>query len=226
MLAFAAAILLASSLHLAGNAQGLRNPLIPGAPNTPAGEAAQPFAPPPTGSGNTPDPVNPGMSGGPQAPPSDVPLPPLSPLDRSTMNSMVMPFLTPPPSTLGSDPGMLPPNNGYNAAAAITNIGTSKPYPNDEAPTTRRGGQTTRDVGLRRTGGSQLTDFGQLLPNMPNIKMQPQFSQDGPRPVTPGQDGATRSSNLSNAQTTQSLYGNRTLFKGPNLRSRMTIAPY
>jgi hypothetical protein len=216
---------------IVAHAQSLRTPLIQGAPSAAAGQAAQEGAPPPVGSGSTPMGVTPGMSGMPMPPPSDVPLQPMSPLDRGpggSINSMVAPYLTPPPSTQGADPGMLPtPLNGNSQAAIQVNINAGGGYPGDQAPQTRTGRQTTRDLGLKRYGSS-LDDFGELLPNKPDLKMQPQFSQDGPRSVQSNQGGAggTRSANLAGAQTTQSLYGNRTLFRGPNLRARATIADH
>jgi hypothetical protein len=228
-LALAAAIFMVLGFG-AAQAQSLRTPLIQGAPSAAAGQAPQQGNPPPIGSGSTPMGVNPGMSGAPLPPPSDVSLPPLSPLERGPgggVSSMVAPYLTPPPSTPGADPGMLP-NNGYPSAIQV-NINAGGGYPGDQAPKTRSGRQTTRDLGIKRTAGSSLNDFGELLPNKPDLKMQPQFSQDGPRTVSSGgggQGGATRSANLAGAQTTQSLYGNRTLFRGPNLRARATIADH
>lgn len=212
-------------------AQSLRSPLIPGAPNASAGQAAQEGAPPPIGSGSAPMGVTPGMMGMPNLPPpSDIPLPPMSPLDRGSgggVNSMVAPFLTPPPSTPGADPGMLPMQNGASKAAVELNINPGGGMPGDFAPQTRTGRQATRDLGLKRYG-STLNDFGELLINKPNLRMQPQCSQDGPRSVQSYQGGAggTRSANLAGAQTTQSLYGNRTTFRGTNLRARATIADH
>jgi hypothetical protein len=232
LFALAAAIFMAGGFgvaHAQSPTTSLRNPLIQGAPNAPAGQAPQQGSPPPIGSGDTPTGVTPGMTGTPLPPPSAVSLPPMSPLDRGPggqVNSLVAPYLTPPPSTPGPDPGMLP-NNGYPSAIEV-NINAGGGMPGDQAPQTRTGRQTTRDLGLKRTNGSTLTDFGQLLPDMPNLKVTPQYSQDGPRPVatTQGEAGGTRSPNLAGAQTTQNLYGNRTLFRGANERARATIAPY
>lgn len=214
------------------HAQSLRTPLIPGAPSAAAGESAPQGDPPPMGSGSTPMGVTPGMMGMPNLPPpSDVPLPPMSPLDRGSgggVNSMVAPYLTPPPSTPGADPGMLPASmNGASPAAVELNINAGGGYPGDHAPQTRSGRQTTRDFGLTRYG-STLTDFGEPLLQKPGLKASPQCSEDGPRTVqaNQGMAGGQRSSNLPNAQTTQNLYGNRTLFKGSQLRARATIADH
>lgn len=216
---------------IAAQAQSLRSPLIQGAPNAAAGESAPEGAPPPIGSGSTPMGVTPGMQGMYNPPPpSDVPLPPMSPLDRGPgggVSSMVQPFLQPPPSTPGADPGMLPqPMNGNSPAAIEVPINSGGGYPGDQAPQTRSGRQTTRDLGLKRYG-STLNDFGEPL-SQKDVKVAPQESQDGPRYMqsSQGGSGSSRSSNLPNAQTTQSLYGNRTLFKGPNLRARATIADH
>jgi hypothetical protein len=230
LFALAAAIFMAGGFGVAqAQTTSLRTPLIQGAPNASAGQAPQQGAPPPIGSGDTPMGVTPGMTGDPLPPPSAVSLPPMSPLDRGPggqVNSLVAPYLTPPPSTLGADPGMLP-NNGYPSATQV-NINAGGGMPGDQAPQTRSGRQTTRDLGIKRTSGSTLSDFGELLPNKPDLKMTPQYSQDGPRSVATSQGGAggTRSPNLAGAQTTQNLYGNRTLFRGANERARATIAPY
>ncbi|CAN5559364.1 hypothetical protein BH10CYA1_BH10CYA1_25900 [soil metagenome] len=217
---------------IAVHAQSLRSPLILGAPSAAAGQSAQEGAPPAIGSGSAPMGVTPGMQGmyNP-APPSDIPLPPMSPLERGPgggVNSMVAPFLTPPPSTQGADPGMLPQSmNGNSPAAIEVPINSGGGYPGDQAPQTRSGRQTSRDFGLKRFGSS-LTDFGGPLSQKPDLKMQPQSSQDGPRYMqgSQGGSGSSRSSNLAGAQTTQSLYGNRTLFKGSNQRARATIADH
>ncbi|HEY9678460.1 MAG TPA: hypothetical protein V6C76_10655 [Drouetiella sp.] len=227
----AALLLVGNCIEANAQATGLRTPLIQGAPNAAAGEAPMQGDPPPVGSGSTPMGVTPGMTSGYAPPPSDVPMPPMSPLDRGSgggVNSYVQPFLTPPPSTPGVDPGMLPtPLSGASQAAVQVNINPGGGYPGDQAPQTRTGRQTSRDFGLARTNGSTLTDFGELLINK-QVKVQPQFSQDGPRAVQTTTDGSgnTRNPNLSGAQTTQDLHGNRTLFKGANLRARATIAPY
>lgn len=220
------------SFGIAVHAQNLRTPLIQGAPSAAAGQSAQQGDPPPVGSGYSPMGVTPGMMGMPNLPPpSDVPLPPMSPLDRGSgggVNSMVAPYLTPPPSTPGADPGMLPQSlNGNSQAGVELNINPGGGFPGDFAPRTRSGRQNTRDFGLPRYG-STLSDFGEPLLSKPGLKMTPQCSEDGPRTVqsNQGMAGGQRSANLPNAQTTQSLYGNRTLFKGSQLRARATIADH
>lgn len=221
-----------NGLAIAVQAQSLRTPLIPGASSAAAGQSAPEGAPPPVGSGYAPMGVTPGMMGMPNLPPpSDVPLPPMSPLDRGSgggVNSMVAPYLTPPPSTPGADPGMLPYSmNGNSQAGVEVNINPGGGMPGDFAPQTRSGRQTSRDFGLKKYGSS-LTDFGEPLLQKPGLKMAPQCSEDGPRSVqsNQGMAGGSRSANLPNAQTTQSLYGNRTLFKGSQLRARATIADH
>jgi hypothetical protein len=232
LIALVAAVFFNGLAMVAVQAQSLRTPLIEGAPSAAAGEAAQQGDPPPIGSGDTPMGVTPGMMGlyNPP-PPSDVPMPPMSPLERGSgggVNSFVAPYLTPPPSTPGADPGMLPQSlNGNSQAGVEVNINAGGGMPGDFAPQTRSGRQTTRDFGLTRSG-STLTDFGESLLQKPGLKMNPQVSEDGPRTVqsNQGMAGGNRSSNLPNAQTTQSLYGNRTLFKGSQLRARATIADH
>jgi hypothetical protein len=226
----AAIMLLASSLTVSANAQStttLRNPLIPGAQSTDAGQSPFHGAPPPIGSGSTPQPVTPGMSGSPVPPPSDVPnIPPMSALQHFQVSALVQPYLTPPPSTPGADPGMLPPGlNGIQPDAAIVNVNSGGGLPDGQAPTKRRQGQMTSDYGGVRTRGSMLTDFGQLLPNQPNLATQPQYSQDGTRPtMNGGLTGVNRSPNMTGAQTTQDM-GYRMNFDGQT-RPTLTIAPY
>jgi hypothetical protein len=218
LIALVAAVFFNGLAMVAVQAQSLRTPLIEGAPSAAAGEAAQQGDPPPIGSGDTPMGVTPGMMGLYNPPPRS----------GGGVNSFVAPYLTPPPSTPGADPGMLPQSlNGNSQAGVEVNINAGGGMPGDFAPQTRSGRQTTRDFGLTRSG-STLTDFGESLLQKPGLKMNPQVSEDGPRTVqsNQGMAGGNRSSNLPNAQTTQSLYGNRTLFKGSQLRARATIADH
>lgn len=201
--------------------QTLRNPLIPGALSTEPMSAAPEGAPPPPGDGDTPAPVTPGHSGAPLPPPSAVPTEPTSALDRSQVDAAVAPFLTPPPSTRGDDPGMLPgTTSGYKPPASLTQVGAGGGLHGD-APVHKWGGQTTGEYGYRRVRGSQTTDFGQPLKT---VAVVPPFqSEDGPRPV--GANGAPLAPNFPGAQQTSCLHGNRILYKG-NQRAVMTIAPY
>ena len=214
----------------------LRTPLLVGAPWEPAYVPPPPGQPPPIGDGPVPYPVTPGMAGGPNPPPaSQVYIGQIQPgyYGKQQATADLAGALTPPTNFTPTDPGSLPgPMDFTPPPAAIVNINPDGGMPGDQAPQTRWGAQTTRDFGnvgnLVYGPGSQLTDFGELLPNKPNIKVQPQFSQDGPRNmVVPGQmDQINRSPNRPNAQETEDLNGNRSLFKGPNLQSVQTIAPY
>ena len=212
----------------------LRTPLIPGAPWSPDNMPAPLGQPEIPGDGDIPLPVTPGMLGGPLPPPTMVPMPPVGAGDKGTVNSYAAPYLTPPPSTPGTDPGMINPDSaGYYPPAAIVNVQQQGGLPDGSAPITKWNGQTTRDLGMSKVGqGSLTTDFGQLPATLPSVQssgITPSNSQDGPRQATyPGQVGATtnRQPNLAGAQATTDLYGNRTLFKGANLRAQMTIAPY
>lgn len=199
----------------------LRNPLIPGAPYAEPNEQPSPGQPPPVGDGDTPAPVTPGHEGAPIPPPSDVPVPPSSPLDSGQVDGAVAPYLTPPPSTPGEDPGLLPgTTSGYKPPALQTDVQPQGGLSGD-APIHHWGGQTSRDFGLNRNSGAQTTDFGQPLQQVAAVRPQP--SEDGPRGLAA--NGAPAQPNLAGAQQSSDLYGNRTLFKG-NQRAVMTIAPY
>jgi hypothetical protein len=231
----ATVMMLASSLTVAAYAQysgtsytsSLRNPLIQGAPNAQANQAPQQGPVEIPGDGPTPVGVTPGMTGTDNPPPSDVSVPPMSALQHFQVSALVQPYLTPPPSTPGADPGMLPPLlDGIQQDAAIVNVNQGGGLPVGQAPTKRRQGQMTADYGLTKTNGSQLDDFGQLLPNMPNLATTPQYTQDGTRAVmSGGMTGVNRSPNMTGAQETQDLYGFRQQFDG-STRPIMTIAPY
>ncbi len=200
----------------------LRDPYIPGAIVTPPMMEAPAGNPPPPGDGMTPLPVTPGMLGGPLPPPSQVPMPPVGPCDQSLVNSYAQPYLTPPPSTPGSDPGILPgTTSGYKPPAIVTTVSGAGGLQGN-APIQKWQGQTSRDFGNYRTFGSQTTDFGQNVVQISPVQLSQ--SEDGPRGLAA--NGAPAQPNLSGAQQTTDLYGNRTLFRGPNLRAVMTIAPY
>lgn len=219
-------------------------PLIPGALSSPPGIAPIPGSPPPIGSGMTPVPVTPGMTGAPTLLPwvNNVPANTMG-IANSTMTLPVAPSVAMapgtlgpsltgsipgPPSTPGANPGMLNVPANYNLSAAQVSVNAGGSLPNGAAPIYGRGGQATRDFGLPKYTGSLTTDFGQPLTNNPYIAIQPQFSQNGPRAANyPGQiNSINRASNLPNAQETEQLYGSRILFKGPNLPPQSTIAPY
>lgn len=202
---------------------------------TPPYEPAPEGQAPPIGDGFAPMGINPGHLGyGVTTPASHVPgIPPVpaGQQGKDMVNGYVAPYLTPPPSTEGPDPGLVHnPQDFYNPPAAWVNINAGGGMPGDQAPTQRWGGQTTRDLGRnpgfsRGSMGSSLTDFGEKLREKPDLKMQPQSSEDGPRQGAGG-GGGGRQSSLPGAQATEDLHGNRSFFKGENLRSRLTIAPY
>jgi len=205
----------------------LRTPLIPGAswqvPYVPAPEGQ----PPPIGDGPVPEPVTPGHLGGPMPPPTQVPMPPVGPMDKHIVNAYAAPYLVPPPSTPGPDPGMLPGVNGFIPPAEIVDVQQGGGL-SGNPPVVRWGGQTTQDFGRPKNSGSLTTDFGQNISTLAGVP-QRSISEDGPRPaVHPGRMGAdtNRQQNLAGAQETNVEHGNRVMFKGANLRSRLTIAPY
>jgi hypothetical protein len=132
-----------------------------------------------------------------------------------------------PPSTPGGDPGILRNPDGYGSSAVAISVPNDGKYP-DAAPIVPRGGQVTNDFGLYRNSGSLLTDFGQGMPNAPgngkkttdlNLPVNPQYSQDGPKPVTPlgGRNGGP--------QYTTDLYGAPKLFRRNDPTPLTTIAP-
>ncbi len=198
----------------------LRSPLIYGAPDSPAWMPAQQGAPPAIGDGYFPAPVTGGDYGFPCPPVTSVPMPLVGPMDKGMVNAYAAPYLTPPPSTQGYDPCSINGSRGgygVNAPVSVVNVcpgGGLK----GSAPTRRWQAQRSFDHGQPnnvRGNGSTLNDFGQKLTDKPDLKMTPQVSEDGPR-----QQGSWM------GQTTQDLRGNRSLFKGPNLRSQLTIAPF
>jgi hypothetical protein len=207
----------------------LKTPLIPGAPNGAAWQQPYEGDAPAIGDGNSPLPVVPGHSGSPEVPPSDIAGVPLTMGgDKETVDNYVMPYLTPPPSTPGFDAGYINGSSGgygLNAPVQVVNIGPNGGMAGN-APTQHWGGQRTFDYGRAncvRPNSSRLIDYGAKLSQKPDLKMTPQFSEDGPMP---GGGIACNGRNLPSSQATQDLYGNRTFFKGENLRSRSTIAPY
>jgi hypothetical protein len=209
-----------------GETTSLRSPLIPGAMALPPFVTPEPGQPPPIGDGMNPAPVVQGDSGAPFAPPSQVFIPPVGALDKQVVNSYVAPYLVPPPSTPGPDPGMIvPTQSGHKPPAELVNVNPDGGLFGNP-PIQRWGGSTTRDLGLPRNYGSQTTDFGQNIDKI--AKVQRFQSEDGPRPAQfPGQinSESLREVNRPGAQATQNL-GFRQLFRGPNLRARTTIAPY
>lgn len=229
------ALLPASAQH-----RTLRNPLIECAPNEQPYVAPQEGDPPPPGDGSSPAPVTRGDGGSPELLPW-VPFIPANQIDQSNSHvslpdpstlsspgelgpSLQVPH---PPSTPGADPQSIhAPLDFRPPPVAVVKINPGGGMPGDQAPQERWGGQFSRDFGLRR-GGSSLTDFGEKLTEKPDIKVQPQHSEDGPRQSAQGQIGFSpnRSPNLPRAQGTQDI-GHRIYFKGANLRSRLTIAPY
>jgi hypothetical protein len=143
--------------------------------------------------------------------------------DKETVNNYVMPYLASPPSTPGYDNGSI---NGSSGGYGLKAPAAVVPICPNGAPNKRWGGQRSYDYGRAscvRGNASQLNDFGGKLCQKPDLKMVPQFSEDGPMP---GGGIPCNGRNLPGAQTTQDLYGNRTFFKGENLRARSTIAPY
>lgn len=213
--------LLAASPALA-QIDTLRTPLVPGAEYADAYQAPYEGDPPPPGSGYGYVPVNPGMTGAPPPPASHVQVPLASPMEKDIINAALGGYLQPPPSTPGSDPGLLPPTNaGYVPPAAAVDLNPDGTMPGDQAPQQRWGGQTTRDLGRNIMNGSRLYDTGQKLIDKPDLAKFPQFSEDGPRPFETNLGPTTprRQGQFSNAQQTSDL-GIRTLFKGANLRAQ------
>ncbi len=227
----------------------LRNPLIQGAPDSPAFTAPAEGQPPPIGDGDTPALEIPGMLGDPLPPPTDVTVPQTMGNDKDTVNQALAGVLQPPPSTQGTDPTNIngssggvglsvaggtidgTNSNGVLASPVGTgNINANGGIPDLGAPTTRWAAQRSFDYGRNQNvvnnNASGYGDYGQRLPDMPNLKMQPSYSQDGPRQLNTAAIGQPiRGPNFPNAQATTDLYGNRTNFN-PNYQSQMTIAPY
>lgn len=210
-------------------------------PNVENGSTQPPYSAPPEGQappigdGYAPMGINTGHAGyGVPTPASHVnmPLIPPGPDGKAAATAAAAGYLTPPTIYPTSDPGSIDsPPDFYQPPVTVTNINSGGGI-SGSAPIQRWGGQTSEDHGLRSfmrgTGGSQTTDFGERLSQKSNLQKAPQSSEDGPRnQQSPGQRGqANRSANLPGAQSTTDLNGNRTFFKGENLRARLTIAPY
>ncbi|MBU6450707.1 MAG: hypothetical protein KGS72_02935 [Cyanobacteria bacterium REEB67] len=229
------AIVMLGSLSTPAFAQftTLRQPLIDGQPNAAPFEVPAIGDPPPIGSGDVPPMVTPGMFGPPDLPPSDLYVPPVMGGDKDSVNAAVSGYLTPPPSTPGADPGNINGSSGgygLQAPVGTGNIDAGGGI-SFSAPTTRWAAQRSTDYGRNQNrvnqNASGLADFGERLPDKPDLKMMPQFSQDGPRPLYQAALGQPirGSSALTNAQATTDLYGNRTNFNA-QYHSQMTIAPY
>jgi hypothetical protein len=223
-----AMVVLAQNAH--SQTETLRNPLIPGADYAQPYETPMMSLPPPPGCEGEPWPVTPGMTDRENClPPTDVTMQPVSPTDRDSVNSAVQPYLTPPASTLGDDPGMIAPNNsGFVPPVALVNINPEGGMPDDQAPQQRWGGQTTRYFGtnLKKSQQSRLFDFGEKLTQKPDLANQPQFSQDGPRPFQTPSDynSPSRQPQIPGAQQTTDL-GIRQLFSG-NTQAQQTQPSY
>ncbi|MBI1271038.1 hypothetical protein GC174_11460 [bacterium] len=210
----------------------LRTPLIYGASSAPAYSTPYEGQAPPIGDGYAPPRVTPGHLGySPELPASHVPGIPTVPAGeagKAMVNGYVAPYLSPPTNYDPADPGSIDnPPNFYQPPVNQTNINPGGGI-SGSAPITRWGGQCTQDFGRGASGCSSTVDFGQKLSEKPDLYRTPQTSQDGPRQSTSGRGGSStnRASSLPGAQTTQDLNGNRTLFKGPNQRARLTIANY
>jgi len=149
---------------------GLRDPLVQGA------SMGLPFIPAPSGNppafgdGPTPAPVVPGMSGAPTLLPwvpaipadtigrtsSGIPIP-FSPAIQSppgVLGPLLTPFIPAPPSTPGSDPGILTAPMGSFNPALQSNINPDGGIPGrggycTTIPTVRRGGQSTKQYEIR-----------------------------------------------------------------------------
>ena len=232
--AFLAVVMLSVTVN-AGPASAqfttLRTPLIYGADSAPAFAPPYEGQPPPVGSGFVPPMVTPGDWGSPEAPPTQVYVPPTIGGDKATVNDYVMGALEPPPSTPGADYGNINGSSGGMGLQAPVGTGNINPQGgiSFDAPTTRWQAQRSMDYGrnvnVRNQNASRLADFGERLPEKPDLKMMPQFSQDGPRQLYVPEIGQpSRAGNYPDAQATTDLHGNRTNFS--QYQSQMTIAPY
>lgn len=196
----------------------LRTPLIYGAPSASPFEEAPEGQPPAIGDGSTPAGVNPGMGG----PPTLLPAVPTTPANNICYPSYQIPYspaeqsypgefgpntwAPPPPSTPGSDPGIIhAPLDFYRPPARVVPVNPGGGI-SGSAPTQRWGGQTTADFGRYKYEGKRRYDFGQ--------GMYGQTSEDGPCQVRPG------------AVPTQDLYGRRLRYGPTGGTNIQTIAPY
>ncbi|MDR3616862.1 MAG: hypothetical protein P4L53_25115 [Candidatus Obscuribacterales bacterium] len=238
-------LLFASAMTNAASAQTTtyNTPYMDGTPWTPPGSAPYEGPIPAVGCGTTPWGVNPGQTGSAATMPWNTYLP-ANTIDQSSSQvslsggsgslyepyTMGMSMTVPaPPSAPGAMPSYLQPPTGSASAAAVVNVNSDGSLPADAAPTTRTGFQSTQDLGLLRTTGVQTNDYGYPASQNPDRAQDPQVSDDGPRIQNyPGQYGSTRNAqpNLPNSSYVNLGTGTHTLFQGPDLRARQTIAPY
>lgn len=208
----------------------LRTPLIPGVPNAPSYSQPWEGQGPPVGDGSWAPGVTPGMLGGPCPPPSALYTPITGAGDKSEVNSYVMPYLNPPPSTMGYDYSNVNGSSGgygLQAPVSVVNINPNGGIQGD-APTQRWCAQRSYDHGRNVSSNTSYAfDFGQKPADKPDAKMTPQISQDGPRGLTgeQGPNAITRCPNMPNSQATALPYGNRIL-RSDGQKSKLTIAPY
>ncbi len=211
-----------------------RTPLIYGAPNTPAQTMVQPGQGPAIGDGQTPAGVTPGMgyyqNDYPASHLTNLPDVPAGIEGKYMINGMVQPYLRPPNQNPECDPGIVdPPPNFHQAPVSLTQIDQQGGI-HGTAPTERWGGQTSRDLGIgtryKKDCNSQ-NDFGQRLLEKPDLFTMPQASQNGPRTEYPKDNSLThRDPSRAGAHTTSDRQGNRTFFRGPELRAKATLANY
>lgn len=213
----------------------IRSPLIQGAPNGAPNQMPAQGQAPATGDGSQPTGVTYGQGySNPEYPATHVNNVPLTMggiEGKYQVNSAVQPYLRPPTQNNGTDPGMLDsPPDFYPAPATVTNVCPQGGI-QGQASTQRWGGQTTRDYGMGlkcKKESTSTNDFGQRLQDKPDLYATPQCAQDGPRTDYCATDNSSlrRGPNRPNAQTTSDRQGNRTFFRGPNLRSKSTLANY
>jgi len=245
--AFIAVLLLlfASAMQNAASAQTTTytDPYMAGTPWTAPGSAPYEGPIPPVGCGTTPWGVNPGQTGSAATMPWNTYLP-ANTIDLGSSQvslsggsgslyapyTMGMSMTVPaPPSAPGAMPTYLLPPAGQSSAAATVPVNSDGSLPVDVAPITRTGRQSTQDLGLLRDSGVQTNDYGYPSSQNPDRAQDPQVSDDGPRIQNyPGQYGSTRNAqpNLPNSSYVNLGTGTHTLFQGPDLRARQTIAPY
>lgn len=213
----------------------IRTPLIQGAPNGAPNQCPAQGQAPAIGDGSQPTGVTYGQGYyNPEYPATHVNNVPLTMggiEGKCMVNSAVQPYLRPPTQNNGCDPGMLDtPPDFCQAPATVTNICPQGGI-QGHAPTQRWGGQTSRDYGTNvkcKKETNQTNDFGQRLIDKPDLYATPQCAADGPRTDYCAMDNSSlrRAPNRPNAQTTTDRQGNRTFFRGPNLRSKSTLANY
>ncbi len=136
----------------------------------------------------------------------------------------------PAPSSMpGAIPSVLQVPAGESPYALQVNVCPQGGLPDSDPPTVRTGRQSTQDYGLYFGNNAKTNDYGYPILQNPDRVGPVNQQDDRPRICNyPGQYGCQRNAqpNLPNSSYVDTGTGLHTLFQGPDLQARQTIAPY